>query len=67
MILERIEKILRLIDEKKDIYSKNIINSSPNSFEEYKFICGKVYGLEEAEKIIKESFNNTVEERIFFK
>lgn len=66
MIENRLEKVLRIIREKKELYTNNIVNGVPDNFEDYKYICGKIYGLSEAENFIRESLEHTVEERIYF-
>lgn len=58
MLLKFYELSLHRIREQKDQYINRLSNGSINNFEEYKDLSGKVYGLRQAEEIIKKIFDD---------
>jgi hypothetical protein len=51
------ELSLKKIREKKQEYISALAEGKPQSFEAYKFLCGKIHGFEEAEEELRQLFN----------
>ncbi len=51
------ELSLQKIRDKKQEYINALAEGKPQSFEAYKFLCGKIQGLNEATEELKELFN----------
>jgi hypothetical protein len=55
------ESIVQKLNHRISIYEKAITRGSIQSLEEYRSICGKIFGLEEASSLIKDLIKEFVE------
>lgn len=55
------DSILDRLNQRKSIYEKAITRGSVQSLEDYRSICGKIQGLEEAGNLIKDLIKELVE------
>lgn len=66
MIDDFYTKILAQINEKKDTAIKMIIDGNVQNYDEYRYLCGRVSGLKEAEFYIRDCFDKSTNERIYY-
>lgn len=58
MVLKFYEVVLSKIRESTTSYSFRVSNGSMQTHDEYRWLCGKIKGLQEAEAIICEAFES---------
>lgn len=61
------ESCLFRLRDHMEAFKQTVITGHARSFEDYRFICGNIKGLEEAEAIIRDLFDEAQEGRITIK
>lgn len=50
------ELCLKRIRSQRDLFISRIASNAASNIEDYRFVCGKIQGLQESEDIMKEIF-----------
>ncbi len=56
MVINFSENVLSALRKRQSTYIQRVCSGVFDSLEEYKFIAGKLKGLEEAEKVVKQTY-----------
>lgn len=65
MIVKYIEGLLHRIRTRKIPYIERLSSGSMQTIEDYRNICGKIHGLDEAEGIVKDLYKELFENQPF--